>query len=61
MPFQKVTFVSDRCAYRPASSKGTIQIRFLGGKLGKAIADKFEVSLVADLLYVSTLLLPLQY
>jgi hypothetical protein len=36
------------------SSKRTIQIRFLGGKLGKAIADKFEVSTVGDLLYEFT-------
>jgi len=39
---------------RPASSTGTSQIRFLGGKLGQAIADKFEASTVGDLLYEST-------
>lgn len=48
IPFQKVTLT--RCAYRSASSKGSDQIRFLGGKLGQAIADKFEVSTVGDLL-----------
>lgn len=29
------------------------QIRFLGGKLGKALADEYDVSTVGDLLYVS--------
>jgi len=29
------------------------KIRFLGGKLGQAIADKFEVSTVGDLLSIS--------
>lgn len=50
--------MSDRCGNRAVFSKGgTIQIRFLGGKLGKAIADKFEVSTVGDLLYGSPLAL----
>lgn len=46
--------MSDRCGNRATSSKGIIQIRFLGGKLGKAIADKFEVSTVGELLYEIT-------
>jgi len=28
------------------------QIRFLGGKLGKALAEEFEASTVGDLLFV---------
>ena len=31
------------------------QIRFLGGKLGSALAKEFEASTVNDLLYVSVL------
>ena len=29
------------------------QIRFLGGKLGKALAEEYDVSTVGDLLYVT--------
>lgn len=32
------------------------QIRFLGGKLGQALAKEYDVSTVADLLYVHTVL-----
>jgi hypothetical protein len=52
MPFQKV---KGRVitVYTPAVPQIASQIRFLGGKLGQAIADKFEVSTVGDLLYAS--------
>ena len=33
------------------------QIRFLGGKLGSALAKEFEASTVSDLLYVSVVII----
>lgn len=47
MPFQKVLMVF---RVEPLNSVCVHQIRFLGGKLGKAIAEEYEASTVGDLL-----------
>ena len=49
VPFQKV----NACILEYVLIALTgLQIRFLGGKLGKALAEEFEVSTVGDLLLV---------
>ena len=48
MPFQKVSRV---CSYN-SHFLNEIQIRFLGGKLGKALAEEFDAATVNDLLCI---------
>lgn len=55
MAFQKVREPSGGTIMPTVSSVdsyGRCQIRFLGGKLGKALAEEYDVSTVGDLLYV---------
>ena len=58
MPFQKVSIYSYevvRVATTTIVADNGDQIRFLGGKLGKALAEEYDVSTVSDLLYASSL------
>lgn len=48
MEFQKVRFVW--VAWRSPADITISKIRFLGGKLGEAIASQYDVSTVGDLL-----------
>jgi hypothetical protein len=58
MKFQKVI-----CFVLPLRSLVTckyVQIRFLGGKLGEAIANEYDVSTVGDLLCVTNIILVIE-
>lgn len=50
LAFQKVLFVFSSLDNITAILTSSPQIRFLGGKLGEAIANEYDVSTVGDLL-----------
>ena len=55
MPFQKVNQCLDIATAHMVVmevANYSAKIRFLGGKLGKALAEEYDVSTVSDLLYV---------